>query len=344
MAKEEYISTNEQKVILQEMLNNLSATVWVSIKRKGDSYTWDFTQNTFTAPQTSGQMAGEAAPVGNLIYWTASFTPSSNDIYIVTIYDETNDENYTIYYIAVNNPITTAPPSSEAASGLTTLEIMNGVCTNLGLPTLGSLSSLDTHYQKIFDTINECSINIATHTFWLPLRTKGLITLQENIFLYDVPGALVFVDEYSFKYDKRKKLSYLKAREFDNLTLDETLIGEPKCIFREGDFFQIYKVPGAQEANKQIPYRYYQMPSLLTVSNPSAKSWFPAGFERKVLINYATYKMMAFDGGDPQTSIYYADVFGGRIAGVDVLGGLYEMKSLYEDTVIQVEMADDTFL
>jgi len=85
MAEYSYIKVGELFWIIQDFLGSVAGnTVTVEIRRLSDDYTWNFTTLTFTVAVTTG------TPV--FIYgdnWKTSFTPPTEDTYIVTMINTT---------------------------------------------------------------------------------------------------------------------------------------------------------------------------------------------------------------------------------------------------------------
>jgi len=80
-----YIKVGQLFWIIQDIVNSASGnTVTVSIRRLSDGYTWNFTTTAFASGANSGNMT---FITGSL--WKQSFTPPTEDTYIVTITNST---------------------------------------------------------------------------------------------------------------------------------------------------------------------------------------------------------------------------------------------------------------
>ncbi len=85
-----YIQVGQLYNIVQAIPESKNTdTVTIEIRRLSDGYTWDFDNTEFTSSDTTGNMT-----FVNDIVWKQSFTPPTEDTYIVTIYDETIDVKY----------------------------------------------------------------------------------------------------------------------------------------------------------------------------------------------------------------------------------------------------------
>jgi len=85
-----YIQVGQLYNIIQAIPDSQNTdTVTIEIRRLSDNYTWDFDNTEFTSSDTTGDMT-----FVNDIIWKQSFTPPTEDTYIVTIYDETIDVKY----------------------------------------------------------------------------------------------------------------------------------------------------------------------------------------------------------------------------------------------------------
>lgn len=84
----------------------------VEIRRLSDGYTWNFSTTQFTAAATTGNMT-----FINDILWKQSFTPPTEDTYIVTITNTTLD----VKYVQVLKAVGAVAQSGVTGSELTTL-------------------------------------------------------------------------------------------------------------------------------------------------------------------------------------------------------------------------------
>jgi hypothetical protein len=85
MSETTYIKVSELYWVIEEFLGSAAGNVCtVEIRRLSDDYTWNFTTLNFTLAATTGTpvfVAGDA--------WKTSFTPPTEDTYIVTMIDTT---------------------------------------------------------------------------------------------------------------------------------------------------------------------------------------------------------------------------------------------------------------
>lgn len=91
MDTQKYIKLGSLYWIIQPIPESASDdTVTVEIRRLSDGYTWNFSTTEFTEAATSGTMTFVSG-----IIWKQSFTPPTEDTYIVTVEDSTLDIKHT---------------------------------------------------------------------------------------------------------------------------------------------------------------------------------------------------------------------------------------------------------
>ena len=125
-----YIKTDDVFDIVQAIAGSAdSDTVNVTVMRLSDEYYWNFTDEEFTSTADTGTMT---YVTGEL--WTQSFTPPTDDTYIVTITDVTLGTSFTQVLKALGDTDSfTFRTNSEVS-------ICNLALTQLGANTIISLS------------------------------------------------------------------------------------------------------------------------------------------------------------------------------------------------------------
>jgi hypothetical protein len=106
-------------------------TVSVEIKRLSDGYTWNFSTLAFV----SGSQTGTMTFISDIL-WKQSFTPPTEDTYIITVNDETLDTKF----VQVIQAVGTATPSGLTGDELTTKTLVKAM---LGITTTADDDLLD---------------------------------------------------------------------------------------------------------------------------------------------------------------------------------------------------------
>lgn len=177
---------------------------------------------------------------------------------------------------------------------MTTLEIMNAVQRNNGLTAVSSLTSLTGLDLKIFNFINDAIFELGVKENWIPLENLQTITLVTSTSTYTKTSTINKYDKFSFRYNETKKLTFRSAQEIDDLYPCQTNLGLADDIYEYGGYFTLPKIPSSDYNTKTIKYRAWNIPALLSTSTATGTCWFPEGYDRTVLVNYATYKVMEF--------------------------------------------------
>src|SRR3990167_10082161 len=94
----EFITTNRSKTITFSIPQSASSdTVTVEIRRVNDAYTWDFTDLVFENASNTGTPTFKTGT-----NWTTSFTPPTNDVYVIKITDSTLGTTIYLEYQSVD--------------------------------------------------------------------------------------------------------------------------------------------------------------------------------------------------------------------------------------------------
>ena len=192
---------------------------------------------------------------------------------------------------------------------LTALEILQDVQINVGISTSTALTALTGLNYKMFSFINEGIFEIGVAKDYKPLEALGTITLITDTATYAKEATMNKVDKNSFKYDNTKEIFYVTPQEVDDRYPNQTESGTPEEIYEFGDNFDIIKKPKTANNGKTINYRYWELPTLLSTDTATGTSWFPAGFDRTVLVNWASYKTLQFRHNE-EYNAYYNKIFG----------------------------------
>jgi hypothetical protein len=199
---------------------------------------------------------------------------------------------------------------------LTVLQMVNNVLQNLGEPSnLTALTGLTGIQREVFDALNDGVVVISEYSNGqlIPLETIGEITLANGTKTYAVPGSFRIEDERSFRCASEEQLvPFVSPEEMDakNPHISATGdIGYPRAVTRFGDKFRFDKFGDTNVAGDKIYYRFWKLPTIFSTSTATGTSWIPEGWDRSVLVNWATYKVM-LDHGKPQATHYFQKVFG----------------------------------
>jgi len=115
MDQEKYIVTGTLETILQAIPDSIAGnSVVIKIERISDGYTWNFTTLAFASGANTGTMTNVSGSV-----WKATFTPATNDSYVVTITDPNRVENFFYKYYQSSGSAPTTP-TAPSAGDLTT--------------------------------------------------------------------------------------------------------------------------------------------------------------------------------------------------------------------------------
>lgn len=192
---------------------------------------------------------------------------------------------------------------------LTALQLMQEVQLNVGVATVTSLAALTGLNHKIFTFINDGIFEIGIKKDYKPLEALGTITLVTDTNTYAKEPTMNKVDKNSFRFDNSKEIVYLTAQEVDDKYPNQTNSGTPKEVYEFGDNFDLILKPKSGDNGKVINYRYWSLPTILSTATETGTSWFPEGFDRTVLVNWASYKTLQYRHNE-EYSEYYKKVFG----------------------------------
>lgn len=173
MDTQQYIKVNSLFWFVQAIPESATGdTVSVTIKRLSDGYTWNFSTLAFVNSAQSGNMTFISD-----ILWKQSFTPPTEDTYIVTVNDTTLDVKYVQVLKAVG---------AVAQAGLTGSELTTtaNVKEFLGIGT--AVTDDDTFIQNLITRVSddiekECGRTFAdaTYTEYRSGDSTGLLLLDQ---------------------------------------------------------------------------------------------------------------------------------------------------------------------
>ena len=215
---------------------------------------------------------------------------------------------------------------------LTALELLNEVLRNVGDETVSSLSNLSGQKLLAWNALNEALLDITTSEQWKPLETWGEITLATGTSTYAKPSDMYDFDRNSFRYNEAKTIFYKTPQEVDREYVTQTNTGSPEVIYEFGDYWYVIKIPGTNENGKTIKYRYWKLPSLLSTDTETGTCWLPEGFDRTVLVNLATFKVLHYRN-NPEAAIYYQKVYGDPKRGIE--GSFTKLVRLYRSPTMK---------
>lgn len=223
---------------------------------------------------------------------------------------------------------------------LTLLQLINHILRNLGESTVSSTTSLSGLSYLVFNTINELLYDIGFNDRLSPLETMKTITFSSGVSTYAYPTDIFAFDKDSFKYNGKYEVVYYTPQKFDREYKQATNSGEPNKIYKFAGNWNLYPIPNT---NGSITYRAWQFPTIYDTDTASGTSYMPEGFDRTLLADYVTYKILHYKN-NPEAQVYYVKVFGD---GRNNEGSLDKFKRLYRspdlsDGSIMVEAFENT--
>lgn len=142
MDNHQYIKVGQLFWLIQAIPESTEVdTVTVEIRRLSDNYTWNFSTTAFTSPATTCDMTFVTG-----ILWKQSFTPPTEDTYIVTVTDSTLD----VSYVQVLKALGAVAQSGVTGTELTTLAHVKEV---LKIPT--AVTTDDDLIQNLITRISD---------------------------------------------------------------------------------------------------------------------------------------------------------------------------------------------
>lgn len=323
---------SESTDIIQIRLTNLTTppTYW--------NFDDEIFEDTLVTGTTGTMDYVTGSTFGDISTFTTTFTPPADGTYNIKMYNVTKGTSPYIINATSSGEETTTISAIEG-DGRTQFELFNLILDALGEPRLAAFpatfSELEDAHKEIYSFMNTWQRSVATNgTLWIPLVQEGTITLVDGQTEYDVPTNLNKLNKDSFIYttvaDGQKR--DIQYQEFDKRNQFKLVTyGQIETIYVQAGKFVINKAPSG-EAGNTITYKYYAIPSDLSVDEPNRKTWFPSGYDWDVfavgvLAEITRRRMQA------ESSTYYALLNGDRSMGIlSPRGSLFTMKKNFSDS------------
>lgn len=180
-----YIKVGQLFWLIQAIPESVTGdTVIVEIRRLSDNYTWNFSTTAFVSGNQSGNMTFITG-----ILWKQSFTPPTEDTYMVTVYDSTLD----VKFVQVLKALGAVAQAGVTGTELTTLTNLKEY---LGIATLNIDD--DTFLQNLITRISddiESQCNRAFHAATYTQYYKGSGTNRLLLRQYPVNSVTSVFDD-----------------------------------------------------------------------------------------------------------------------------------------------------
>jgi len=233
----------------------------------------------------------------------------------------------------------------------TTLQILNRAANKCNEPEVTTFVGVSdgTRIYQIYNNLIEAQrfIYNTNKGKWRFAEAKGTGTFLTTVNTYAIPSDCNIENIYSFRIansDCKKAINYLDSNKFEDYypyidpTLDQ---GYPDYFNKFVNVYEFNKYPGTAQNTKNYYFRYWKFEAgISTASDTSSATasgatptWatrtllLPEQFE-ELLTDYAAMLQLDFEG-DQQASTYRTKVFGGRLNGKEIRGGIVEMKDLW---------------
>lgn len=221
---------------------------------------------------------------------------------------------------------------------LNALQLLNQVLQNIGENTVSDLTSLSGIKLLAWDALNEVILDLATDDHWRPLEATGTTTLLTDTYTYTEPSDILGEpDKDSFRVDDKSdsNIELLTPQEWDALYpegIGTSKTGQPTKVTRYGSVFIYNKRPTASENGKIVYFRYWSIPSLLSTATSTGTCWIPEGFDRTVLVNLATFKVLHYKQNE-EAAVYSMKVYGSPNEKLE--GSLDKMRKAYRSPILK---------
>ena len=224
---------------------------------------------------------------------------------------------------------------------LNALNLVNAVLKNIGESTVTGLTGLTTIQLLVFDKLNEAIIDICTDQTcqWQFLESVGVVPMTTGSYQYLITSLatgsdMMREDRESFRqYDSGYKIDYVTPQEFDALypkgiTTDRT--GYPDKYTKYQGYLVFNKQAAATQNGKNIDFRYWKLPVLLSTDTSTGTCDIPEPFDRTCLVALATLKVLAYLK-DEEAAVYKIQVFGD---GEEIEGSFEKLKEIYSSPAL----------
>jgi hypothetical protein len=223
---------------------------------------------------------------------------------------------------------------------LTTIQAFNKIAMKLrNIKTdLTVLTGLTVEQNLIFEEMKTVYMELATYTFWTPLKKRGTIALVTADNDYAFPTDFFIEDPESFKYNNDDAIPLGSQQMIDRAENDRTQTGEPSFYYKKSGNFVFDVIPDSKANGKSITYDYFYIPTQLSTATPTATLWLPTPFDDTVFCNWVIQNM--FEDRESNRALVQAK----RLEGNNkLLGSLDRMLNAYEDQIVneQISHTDD---
>lgn len=186
----------------------------------------------------------------------------------------------------------------------THIQVVNEVERLLNVDTSTTLSSRQ-FTRVLLRLLNELIDELADHGDWQELYDEILVTASSSVEEYEVhaSGGLVqHIEEISFSSSK-SPLEFRTREEIRRLNRGGRSHGIPRNVAVIGvnassgnPLIRVQPIPGSNQNNQPFRVCYYQKPNLVTTSDTSVQSVFPANLLIQGLYAKA---LLEENGGEP---------------------------------------------
>lgn len=196
---------------------------------------------------------------------------------------------------------------------MTALQAVNVVLNRIGEAEVSVLTSLSTIQQVVFDNLNRSLLEICQDTDLNLLDKQGKVTTTLAANTYDPATDLDHLCFNSMRTpDGNQMIQYLTPEQFDAkypAGISSDRIGMPEWYTYTFQKLTFDRACDSANVGKFFYYRYYSVPALYSTSTPTGTCYIPEGWDRTLLCDYATWKVMSYMGHAEEMK-YWAYVFG----------------------------------
>ena len=194
---------------------------------------------------------------------------------------------------------------------MTALALTQEICRNVGEAAPSALSALTGIALLAFNSLNEALMEIATDQHYQPLETLASFEISTASHIFACPTDLMEEDRESFRATNiADLLTFVSPQEFDEAYpkgISSTDTGTPGTLTKIGESFYVNKKASTTASGDRVRFRYWKIPTLLSTATETGTCWIPEGFDRTLLVNYATYKVLHYKN-NPEAAAYAAKV------------------------------------
>lgn len=149
----QYIEIGALKSVIQTIPDsNDGDSVTIEIRRLSDGYTWNFISLAFTSAATTGTMTFVSG-----IAWKQTFTPPTQDTYIVTVTHAAHDVKYAQVFEARSTtpPTATVTAADDTSTSAMLTRVKNAISVRLsgGMVDSYSIGGRNIRYVQISELL-----------------------------------------------------------------------------------------------------------------------------------------------------------------------------------------------